>query len=209
MMPDATTAATLASREVELKSVVDDLVLRRRLVEGAGGALLFEGRLEDRRYDSPDRTLAKRDHVLRLRIQRDETGARGALDWKGPTAYEGGYKVRDELTTPLGDPDAAAAMLERLGYVVTREIDRVIAQYRLNDAVVRFERYPRLDTLVEVEGEPDAIERAIAVLGLPRDGFTAERLPQFVARYEQRAGERAAICDRELRGDYPFAPDDA
>jgi adenylate cyclase class 2 len=209
MTPDATASPTLASREVELKSVVDDLVLRRRLVEGAGGSLLFEGRLEDRRYDSPDRSLAKRDHVLRLRVHRDETGARGALDWKGPTSYEAGYKVRDELTTPLGDPDAAAAMLERLGYVVTREIDRVIAQYRLHDAIVRFERYPRMDPLVEVEGAPDAIERAITALGLPREGFTAERLPQFVARYERRTGERAAICDRELRGDYPFAPDDA
>ena len=66
-----------------------------------------------------------------------------------------------------------------------------------------------MDSLVEVEGAPDAIESAIAALGLERAGFSADRLPQFIARYEARTGERAAICDRELAGDYPFDPDDA
>lgn len=198
-----------ATREVELKSVVGDVAACRARLEAAGAMLVFEGRLEDRRYDTVPRTLATRDHVLRLRVYRDETGVRGAIDWKGPTRYEDGYKVRDELTSPVGDPGAMAAILERVGYIVTREIDREIAQYVLRDAMVRFERYPRMDVLVEVEGTPEAIERTIATLALARDGFTAERLPQFVARFELRTGERAAICDRELRGDYPFSATDA
>lgn len=209
-MPEATAAAGReASREVELKSVVADVRASRARLEAAGARLVFEGRLEDRRFDTVPRDLAARDHVLRLRVYRDETGARAVLDWKGPTGYEHGYKVREELTTPIGDADALTAMLERVGYVVTREIDRQVAQYVLRDATIRFERYPRMDELVEVEGSPDVIERTIATLALPRDGFTAERLPQFVARFEQRTGARAAICDRELRGDYPFSATDA
>ena len=196
-------------REVELKSVVDDVDARRRAIERAGARLTFAGRLEDRRFDTADRSLAGRDHVLRLRIYRDEAGAHAALDWKGPTMYEVGYKVREEHSTDASDAMALATILERLGFVVTREIDREIIQYRLDGAVVRFERYPRMDSLVEVEGAPEAIESAIAALGLERAGFTADRLPQFIARYEARTGERAAICDRELAGDYPFDPDDA
>jgi predicted adenylyl cyclase CyaB len=195
-------------REVEVKSVVDDVSERRRRVEAAGAVLRFVGRLEDRRYDTPQRSLAARDHVLRLRVYRDERGARAALDWKGPTEYAGGYKLRDELTTDASDADALAAILRHLGYCVTREIDREIAVYALGDAAVRFERYPRMDVLVEVEGAPEAIERAIAALGMPREGFTTERLDAFVARYQARTGERAAICDRELRGDYPYRDDD-
>jgi hypothetical protein len=62
---------------------------------------------------------------------------------------------------------------------------------------------------VEVEGEPAAIERAIAALAMPREAFTTGRLPDFVQRYEDRTGERAAICDRELTGDYRFSSTDA
>ncbi len=195
--------------EVELKSVVPDLAQARRRCEQAGARLVFAGRLEDRRYDTRDRQLAAQDHVLRLRVYRDRAGARGSVDWKGPTRFEDGYKVREELTAGADDADALAAILERLGFGVSREIEREIAQYELCGATVRFEQYPRMDVLVEVEGAPDAIEQAIAALGLPRDGFTSERLPDFVARFEQRTGERAALCDRELHGEYRYRTADA
>lgn len=197
-------------REVELKAAVPDLAAARAAAERAGARLAYEGRLEDRRYDMPDRALSGRDFVVRLRVyRRDGTVASAALDWKGPTSYSGGYKVREELSSGVTDPDALATILDKLGYVVTREIDREIAQYELHGATVRFERYPRMDVLVEVEGEPEAIERAIGSLGMPRDAFTSERLPAFVARYESRTGGRAALCDRELAGDFRFSTADA
>lgn len=196
--------------EVELKAAVPDAALVRRAMDAAGAHLVYEGRLEDRRYDQLGRFLTIQDHVLRLRVYRPADGlARAHLDWKGPTGYDRGYKVREELSTSAGDPDALAAILDRLGYVVTREIDRVIAQWEIHGAVVRCEEYPRMDTLVEVEGEPAAIERAIAALGVAREAFTSERLPDFVARFETRSGMRAALCDRELAGDYRFQAADA
>lgn len=197
-------------REVELKAAVADLAGARARVEHAGARLAYEGRLEDRRYDAAERALAARDHVLRLRVYRTSGGvASAALDWKGPTGYADGYKVREELTAGVDDPDALATILEQLGFVVTREIHREIVQYELGGATVRFERYPRMDVLVEIEGTPETIERAIDATGMPRAEFTSERLPAFVARYEARTGERAALCDRELAGDFRFSVDDA
>ena len=196
------------AREVELKGVVPDLAVAVARVAAAGGVPGFAGRLEDRRYDTPDRALALRDHVLRLRVYRGERPD-GRLDWKGPTTYVDGYKVREEHSVTVGDPDELATMLDRLGYVVTREIDREIRQFTLHGAVVRFERYPRLDDLVEVEGEPAAIEAAIRTLALPRATFTTGRLPDFVRDYELRTGTRAALCDRELAGDYRYSATDA
>ena len=190
--------------EVELKSEVDDLAIRRAAVERAGGTIVFAGRLEDRRYDTYDRALAAKDHVLRVRIYRHDGHARAELDWKGPTRRDGQYKLREEIGTSVGDPDALVAMLEQLGYEVSIAIDREIVQYDLEGTMIRFERYPRMDDLVEVEGSPEQIERAIAVLGLPRDGFTTDRLPDFVRRYEARTGDRAAISDAELAGDSSF-----
>lgn len=198
-------------REVEVKGYAmsdAEAEASRRRLEAAGADLLYEGRLEDRRYDMPDKALALRDHVLRLRVYRGER-VTTSLDFKGPTGYADGFKVREELTVGADDPLALARILEAMGYVITREIDREIAQYTLAGATVRFERYPRMDILIEVEGTPEAIEAAIAVLELPRERFTAERLPDFVLKFESRTGERAALCDRELDGDYRYSPYDA
>jgi adenylate cyclase class IV len=190
-------------REVELKAVLDSWNDRRALILKAGATLVFAGRLEDRRYDAEDRSLAARDIVLRLRIYRNADGARAELEFKGATSYERGYKVREEVGSTVSDPESVALILAGLGYVVTRAIDREIEQFELDETIVRFERYPRMDDLVEVEGEPDALERAIATLGLPRATFTAERLTDFAARYEARTGQRAALADSELSGNAP------
>jgi predicted adenylyl cyclase CyaB len=186
--------------EVELKSVVDDLDGRRRRVEDAGAVLRFAGRLQDRRYDTAEQSLRQRDHVLRTRVRRvaGEGTARATIDWKGPTAEENGYKVREELAVGVENADALAGMLRRLGYDVVEAIDRDIWEYELDGATIRFERYPRMDALVEIEGAPDAIERAIVATGLPRDGFTADRLSDFVRRFESRTGRRAAVSDAVL-----------
>jgi adenylate cyclase class 2 len=192
--------------EVELKSVVDDVERRKAAIEAAGATLVFSGRLEDRRYDSADRTLTAADQVLRVRTYRDAHGSRAELDWKGRTRREDGYKLREELETDVSDGDMLVAILEKLGYVVTIAIDREIVQYDLAGTMIRFEHYPRMDTLVEVEGAPEHIEAAIAVLGMPRDGFTSERLVDFAARFESRTGARAALSHASLANDSGFDP---
>jgi predicted adenylyl cyclase CyaB len=195
--------------EVELKSLVDDLARRRAAVEAAGAVLVFSGRLEDRRYDTSDRTLTARDHVLRVRVYRDAHAVRAELDFKGPMRREDGYKMREEIDAHVTDPDALVAILHRLGYELTIAIDREIFQYELDGAMIRFERYPRMDDLVEVEGQPDRIERAIEALGLPRDGFLADRLPDFARRFEERTGTRAAVSHATLADNKRYDVSDA
>ena len=184
-------------REVELKAVVDDLATRRRKIEIAGAMLSFDGRIFDRRYDFPSRELSGRDEVLRVRRYDAPGFTKTFLDWKGPTEIRDAYKVREELTTPV-DFESLEKILEKLGFELVGEIDRQIAEYRLFGATVRFEVYPRMDILVEVEGEPRDIEAAIESLGMPRGVFSSDRLAGFVAEFERRTGVRAALCEREL-----------
>jgi len=185
-------------REVELKSVVDDVDACRRRLEGAGARLTFEGRLEDRRYDDADGRLGDADQLLRVRSFGGADGGRATLEWKGPTRYEDGYKVREEISVEAADASSVHTLLERLGYAVAVEIDRDVAQYVLDRATIRFERYPHMDVLVEVEGPPEAIERAIEALGIPRERFSADRLATFMARFEARTGTRAIVSGRGL-----------
>jgi predicted adenylyl cyclase CyaB len=191
-------------REVELKAVVDDLAERKKKIEAAGASLSFEGKISDRRYDFASLELTGRDEVLRTRRYQSRASTRTYLDWKGPTEMREGYKMREEITSPVEDFDSLEKILENLGLQLTWEIDRDISQYELAGAVIRFETYPRMDVLVEVEGEPDAIEAAIEAIGLPRGMFTSERLPDFVNAFEHRTGVRAAISDREMKEDYSF-----
>ncbi|HEY8850634.1 MAG TPA: class IV adenylate cyclase [Gemmatimonadaceae bacterium] len=194
--------------EVELKAVVADLAATRKRIQKAGARLTYEGRLVDRRYDIESRELADRDEVLRVRRYESGGSAKTYLDWKGRTETQGPYKIREEISTLVDDFAATELILDKLGFIVTMEIDRDIAQYELGSAMIRFETYPRMDVLVEVEGTPEAIEQAIEALGMARGEFTSERLPTFVSRFEKRTGVRAAICDRELTGDSQYRRSD-
>lgn len=192
------------TREVELKARVEDLAASRRNVERAGAVLVFEGSLRDRIYDTTDRMLAAQDVVLRLRSYAGPARESAHLDWKGPTTREAGFKVRSELTTGITDPATLATILGRIGFEIVGRIDRDIVQYEIADddtgirTIVRFERYPRMDVLVEVEGSSAGIERAILAIAIPRANFSADRLTDFVREYEARTGQRAAVCDPDL-----------
>ena len=181
--------------ELEVKTRVTDVAALRRALRRAGARLEFSGRMSDRRYDRA-RELTRRDDVLRLRVYRpDRRGAGHAvLAWKGAASTRRGYRLRAELEVAVADPDAMNVLLGRLRYRVSMEIDRRIEVYRLGGAVLRLERYPRMDTLLEVEGPPAAIERAIAATGLPRERFLAESLPHFVSAYRRRTGRRARLA---------------
>jgi len=177
--------------ELELKARVEDPAALEAALARAGAELVFRGEMHDRRFDR-NGELEARDEVLRLRSYHG-TVSYGVLAWKGPVSIRGGYKHREEHETRLVDPDAALAILERLGYEVVMRIDRTIAEYRLAQATVRIEWYPAMDVLVEIEGEPAAIERATLATGIPRDRFLPESLSFFMAAYERRTGHPARI----------------
>lgn len=181
--------------ELEVKARVDDPAALGRALGAAGARLAFLGTMSDRRYDR-DGTLEARDEVVRLRVYQPADGAAGwgVLGWKGPVGARDGYRHRAEAETRVADADVAADLLERLGLQVCLRIDRDIEQYTMGEAVLRIERYPGMDTLIEVEGPPGAIERAIEATGLPRSAFLPESLPHFIADYERRTGRRARLA---------------
>jgi adenylate cyclase class IV len=188
--------------ELELKAVVADPNVCRARLLGAGAAAGFAGLMEDRRFDR-DGELFRRDQVLRIRSYRGADRTRTEISWKGPARITGGYKARDEIELDVTD-GSAEALFRALGYDLTESIDRRVEYFDLPaGAVVRLEWYPRMDVLVEVEGEPAAIEAAITALGIERSLFTAESLAAFVARYEARTGRSAATSRVALGPERP------
>jgi len=187
--------APAGTRELELKAVVPDAAALAARLAAAGGSRTFRGVMRDRRYDRPDGALVARDEVLRVRaFEPHGVGeARAELTFKGPTKRTDGYKEREELQFGVEDAAAAGAALGRLGYAVSDAIDRAVEYHQVAGAAVRIEWYPRMDVLVEVEGTPEEIERAVLATGIPRGEFTADRLLDFAARFRERTGREPAL----------------
>ena len=186
--------------ELELKAPVDDAGAVRDRLRAAGAVLTREGLMTDRRYDEDGR-LEARDEVLRVRAYALADGrADGCVTWKGPTRRSAeGYKLREEHELHFdGDAGSAGRLVTALGFRVTHAIDRWVEYWMLGEATLRLEWYPRMDVLLEVEGDPRAIERAVTATGLPRGRFTAEALADFVRQYESRTGRPAAVALDEL-----------
>lgn len=186
---------TVVRDELELKARIDDPDALRRALLGAGAELTYRGAMLDRRFDRKGR-LESRDEVVRLRVYHavDHTPEWGVLGWKGAVGKKDGYRHREEWETRVDDPKAALVVLRRLGYKIVLRIDRAIEQYSLGEATLRVEWYPAMDVLLEVEGAPEEIERAIAATGLPRDTFLPESLPYFAEAYEKRTGKTARLA---------------
>lgn len=185
---------TVVREELELKARVEDPDGLRRALLAAGAELVYRGAMMDRRFDRRGR-LERRDEVVRLRVYHpdDRSPEWGVLGWKGPVSRRGNYRAREEWESRVDDPKAVLVILRHMGYKICVRVDRAVEQYRLGDATLRIEWYPAMDVLVEVEGTPDAIERAVAATGLPRDAFLPESLPYFTAAYEERTGRVARV----------------
>lgn len=179
--------------ELELKAVVPDPAdLRRRLID-AGAEVTFRGRMRDRRFDR-DGELRARDEVLRVRRYEPSDGEpREVIAWKGPTGVTDGYKSRDEIAAALAPGASLRDIIEALGYAEVHAIDRHVELYMLHDGEARLEWYPELDVLVEVEGEPQVIERIVAVTGIERTSFRSEPLDWFASDYRRRTGREARV----------------
>jgi adenylate cyclase class IV len=178
--------------------------VRARLLT-AGAAPGFAGMLVDVRWDRNGELLA-RDEVLRLRVFHPVKGeVHAVLGWKGATAVSAdGFKERRELEYAISGTLAPPhALLEALGYLPLYTIERYVEYFQLGTTTFRLEWYPRMDTLIEIEGDVQGIENGIQVTGLLRNSFLPDPLSVFAARFAARTGKRAVMTIAELGSDPP------
>jgi len=184
--------------------VSDPAAVRDRLL-AAGAVQGFAGMMVDVRWDRNGELIA-RDEVLRLRVFHDADAPRRAvLGWKGPTAVSAnGLKERRELEYWLsGGQEGPEALLEALGYSPLYTIERYVEYYQLGMTNARLEWYPRMDTLIEIEGDAEGIEAGIRASGLLRAAFTPESLSAFAARFAARTGTPAVMTVGALGSELP------
>ncbi len=152
--------ATPTERELKIPVGALEPVRERLRAVGAEPASP-SGREVNILFDGDDHHLAAAGEVLRLR----RYGDRAVLTFKGPAAYEGAVKSREELETTLTDAEVAAAILRRLGFAPRLRYEKDRELWRLDEVEVALDHTP-MGEFVELEGPGAGPARAARKLGL-------------------------------------------
>ena len=150
-------------REIKLK--VEDLgEIEKKLLEM--GARFKDHCFERNYLFDRDGELFRRGEALRLRV----CDQRAVLTYKGRPIKDPNFKVREEIQTGISSPDAMAKILEKLGFRPAFYYEKERKNYLAGDVLVSLDRTP-LGNFVEVEGEPEAIDRICRSLGFSRNHY--------------------------------------
>jgi adenylate cyclase class 2 len=140
--------------EIEVKAPADDLARVAEMLRRMGASGPKVEHQIDAYYAHPSRDFGSTDEALRLR--RTDDGA--VLTYKGPKVDKD-TKTREEIETPVPDPDAVAQILQRVGFTTVIEVRKERHEYILEDTVVALDRVHGLGDFVEVEYRSQDIER--------------------------------------------------
>jgi adenylate cyclase class 2 len=166
--------------EIEAKLLVPDLAPVRARLENDALARRTKDRVHEAniRYEDARGTLTAQAVALRLRRDRPLDGGpdRVRLTYKAPAAqHSSSARTRFEAEVEVSDFETMDLILQRLGYQTVMLYEKFRTTYTLEGAEVVLDEMP-FGAFVEVEGAPDAIEAAIARLGL-------EAMPRFTDSY--------------------------
>jgi adenylate cyclase class 2 len=146
--------------EIEVKFYLHHLEeIRERLI-ALGGRLITDRHLEHNlRFDTPDRVLAGKKQVLRLRQDN-----RATLTVKRPL---GQLETREEFEIEIDDFATGRKILDALGYTVTTTYEKYRETYQIDPVQVMLDELP-FGCFVEIEGPSiESIRQMSDRLGLP------------------------------------------
>lgn len=157
-----------ATREIEVKLAFADPEEADRALLAVGMQLTTPRTFEDNILYDRDGTLTAEHRLLRLRRRGD----RAWLTFKGevPGGRDGRHHVRLEHESAVADPDAIARMLDALGYRPTYRYQKYRTLYASAGLEGCLDELP-IGCYVELEGEPDAIDRTARALGRSPDDY--------------------------------------
>ncbi len=165
-------------------------------------------------FDTPQGGLAKHGQLLRVRVERREGTGKGAakservvLTYKSPAMRTdapgtagphqerlGRHKVREETEVEVADAQALSQILEGLGLRGWFRYEKYRTTYRLpgsarwaSDLLIELDETP-VGNYVELEGPPEAIDRAAGLLGFTQKDYTTKNYLQLYLEDCRRRG---------------------
>ena len=196
--------------EIKLRVRNEKALVRRLKVLGARPANGGSGRAHEWNviFDTPQGGLAKHGQLLRIRTEtaepkkktrRNETQKRIVLTFKKPAVQAdeardsagtlvatGRHKVREEIEVEVANAATLSRIFEGLGMRGWFRYEKYRTTYRLppsarwaKDLLIELDETP-IGNFLELEGAPEAIDRAAETLGYSRQDYI---LKSYLALY--------------------------
>lgn len=148
--------------EIEVKIRIENSTEIEHKLQAAGGIMTsVRGYERNVRYEDAGETLTPSGRVLRLREDK-----RVCLTYKEPHPSDTpGVLSRTELEVSVSDFETADLLLQKLGYHPAWVYEKYRTTYTLNECEIMFDEMP-YGSFIEIEGEPEEIERMVTALGL-------------------------------------------
>jgi adenylate cyclase, class 2 len=170
-------------RETEIKLPAPEPRAARHLLRRAGFRVtrrrVFESNLI---FDTPAGALRASGALLRVR----EVKGRGVLTYKGPAAA-GKHKSRDEFETALDSAETAREILGRVGFAPSFRYDKFRTEFTDGEGEAMLDETP-IGVFLELEGEPDWIDRAARRLGFAEDAYLTASYARLYFEHCRRLG---------------------
>lgn len=152
----------MKDQEIEVKYYIADLPALEAKLKRLGAQMVQQRMHEiNLRFDTQDEELKRAFKVLRL---RQDKAAR--LTYKGPSHYQEGARLRQEIEFEVSDFESARRFLEALGYQVSMMYEKYRAAYELDGVEITLDELPYGD-FAELEGpDPNSLRTVNRKLGL-------------------------------------------
>lgn len=174
----------MKDQELEVKFFINDWAAIEQRLQAAGARLLQPSLHEvNLRFDTPDGELSRQFRVLRLR--QDEAAH---LTYKGPSSFQDGVRLRQEIEFTVSDFDTARRFLEALGYHVALMYEKYRTTYELEGVHITLDKMP-YGNFIEIEGpDPASIRHVNEQLGLDWEQRVPESYTMLFDRLRDTLG---------------------
>lgn len=134
-------------KEIEIKVPNINIIDIRKKIKKIGGKKVFSSTLfYEIHFDSP---IKKKSYSL-FRLRKE--GRKVYLTLKYKIERKGVF-ARDEYEIQVCDFNAMLVMLRRLGFIILRERQKMREEYKVGNAKIEIDTYPRMCPYLEIEGK--------------------------------------------------------
>jgi adenylate cyclase class 2 len=155
------------AQEIEIKFLLKDRNALVRKLHDIGAQRLYAETFEDNIVMDRRGELRTRGALLRVR----KFGRYAIATFKGPVAFEGNVKRREEVQTGVESFELAIALFDSLGFKPVFRYQKFREVWRLRDVEVVLDRTP-IGDYFEIEGALETIRAVAEELGMnPEQGI--------------------------------------
>lgn len=183
------------AQEIEIKFALRDREALVARLRANRAQMLYPETFEDNMILDRRGELRTRGALLRVR----RFGRYTLVTYKGPVAYDGAVRSRDEVQTGMESFDLAIQLFESIGFKPVFRYQKFREVWRLDQVEVVLDRTP-IGNYFEIEGTLDTIRSTAELLGLSVDeGIRSS----YADLYRQQRRTRADLPEHMV-----FPPED-